>query len=52
MKMAVCLSGQLRQWDLAVDNQKWFWESAEQNGVDQIDYFIHTWSYSADRAGV
>ena len=50
--MAVCLSGQLRQWDLAVDNQKWFWESAEQNGVEQIDYFIHTWSYSADRAGV
>ena len=52
MKMAVCLSGQLRQWDLAVDNQKWFWETAQQSGVTQIDYFIHTWSYSADRAGV
>ena len=52
MRMAALLSGQLRQWELAVDNQKWFWESAEQNGVTEIDYFIHTWSYSADRAGV
>ena len=42
MRMAVCLSGQLRQWDLAVDNQKWFWETAEQSGVTEIDYFIHT----------
>ena len=50
--MAVCLSGQLRQWELALDNQKWFWESSEAAGVEQIDYFIHTWNYSGDREGV
>ena len=47
--MAVCLSGQLRQWELALDNQKWFWESSKAAGVEQIDYFIHTWNYSGDR---
>jgi len=52
MRMAVCLSGQLRQWELALDNQKWFWESSEAAGVEQIDYFIHTWNYSGDREGV
>ena len=50
--MAVCLSGQLRQWELALDNQKWFWESSKAAGVEQIDYFIHTWNYSGDREGV
>ena len=50
--MAVCLSGQLRQWELALDNQKWFWESSEAAGVEQIDYFIHTCNYSGDREGV
>ena len=52
MRMAVCLSGQLRQWELALDNQKWFWESSKASGVEQIDYFIHTWNYSGDREGV
>ena len=27
MRVAVCLSGQLRQWEIAKENQKWFWES-------------------------
>ena len=48
MKIAVCLSGQLRQWEMAKENQKWFWETS---GVE-IDYFIHTWDYSGDREGV
>ena len=48
MKIAVCMSGQLRQWDVAKENQKWFWETS---GVE-IDYFIHTWDYSGDREGV
>ena len=48
MKVAVCLSGQLRQWEIAKENQKWFWETS---GVE-IDYFIHTWDYSGDREGV
>ena len=52
MRMAVCLSGQLRQWELALDNQKWFWKSSKAAGVEQIDYFIHTWNYSGDREGV
>jgi hypothetical protein len=49
MKIAVLLSGQLRQWEYAKENQKWFWETS---GATQIDYFIHTWSYSGDRKGV
>ena len=48
MKIAVCMSGQLRQWEIAKENQKWFWNTS---GVD-IDYFIHTWDYSGDREGV
>ena len=48
MKIAVCMSGQLRQWEMAKENQKWFWETS---GVE-IDYFIHTWDYSGDREGV
>ena len=48
MKIAVCMSGQLRQWEIAKENQKWFWETS---GVE-IDYFIHTWDYSGDREGV
>ncbi len=48
MKIAVCMSGQLRQWKVAKENQKWFWETS---GVE-IDYFIHTWDYSGDREGV
>jgi len=49
MKIAVCLSGQLRQWELAHRNQRWFWETF---GADEVDYFLHTWNYSGDRAGV
>ena len=29
MKIAVCMSGQLRQWEIAKENQKWFWETSE-----------------------
>ena len=43
MKIAVCLSGQLRQWEIAKENQKWFWSSGPSS---QVDYFIHTWDYS------
>ena len=48
MKIAVCMSGQLRNWEIAKDNQKWFWDTS--NG--EVDYFIHTWNYSGDRKGV
>ena len=48
MRVAVCLSGQLRQWEIAKENQKWFWSTSGH----EVDYFIHTWSYSGDRAGV
>lgn len=50
MRIAVCISGQLRQWKLAVENQKWFWETANRPEVE-IDYFAHTWTYSWDREG-
>ena len=49
MKIAICMSGQLRQWNMAKENQKWFWETS---GITHIDYFIHTWNYSGDREGV
>jgi len=49
MKIAICMSGQLRQWEMAKENQKWFWETS---GITHIDYFIHTWNYSGDRVGV
>ena len=52
MKVAVCLSGQLRQWEIAKENQKWFWESCIGTEVKEVDYFIHTWNYSGDREGV
>ena len=52
MKIAVCMSGQLRQWEMAKENQKWFWETSKGLGVTQIDYFIHTWNYMGDREGV
>lgn len=48
MRIAVCLSGQLRQWEIAKENQKWFWNSSKEN----VDYFIHTWNYSGDRVGI
>lgn len=52
MRVAVCLSGQLRQWEMAKENQKWFWESCIGTEVKEVDYFIHTWNYSGDREGV
>jgi len=52
MKVAVCLSGQLRQWEIAKENQKWFWDSCIGTEVKEVDYFIHTWDYSGDREGV
>jgi hypothetical protein len=48
MKIAVCMSGQLRGWDIAKENQKWFWSTSNE----EVDYFIHTWNYSGDRKGV
>ena len=51
MRIAVCLSGQLRQWEMGVENQKWFWTTANREHV-QVDYFAHTWTYSWDRPGV
>lgn len=51
MKIAVCLSGQLRQWEMGVDNQKWFWSTANIP-EPEIHYFGHTWTYSWDRKGV
>ena len=48
MKIAVCMSGQLRNWEIAKDNQKWFWSTSGE----EVDYFIHTWNYSGDRKGV
>ena len=28
MRIAICMSGQLRQWEMAKENQKWFWETS------------------------
>lgn len=50
MRIAVCISGQLREWFRAKENQKWFWETIGDRG--EVDYFIHTWDYSGDREGV
>ncbi len=51
MRIAVCISGQLRKWKVAARNQKWFWTTANFPDV-QVDYFGHTWTYSGDREGV
>ena len=51
MKVAVCISGQLRQWRMAKDNHKWFWTTFNFPELE-VDYFIHTWSYSWDRPGI
>ena len=48
MKIAVCMSGQLRNWEIAKDNQKWFWDTSNE----EVDYFIHAWNYSGDRKSV
>ena len=48
MKIAICLTGQLRTWKEAYKNQQWFWETS---GVE-VDYFVHTWNYSQDRTAV
>jgi hypothetical protein len=55
MRIAVCLSGQLRQWKLGAKNQKWFWTTLNRHSQPvevQVDYFAHTWDYSWDRPGV
>tara|TARA_B110000858_G_C17801169_1_gene475378 strand:+ start:2796 stop:3590 length:795 start_codon:yes stop_codon:yes gene_type:complete len=55
MRVAVCLSGQLRQWHLGAKNQKWFWTTLNRNSQQvevEVDYFAHTWDYSWDREGV
>ena len=51
MRVAVCISGQLRKWKVGHHNQKWFWSTVNQPNV-QVDYFGHTWTYSGDRQGV
>ena len=51
MRIAVCLSGQLRKWELAYHNQMWFWKTANRPNV-QVDYFAHTWTYSWDREAI
>jgi len=48
MRIAICLSGQLRNWELAYKNQIAFWGK----GGHEVDYFIHTWNYSADRTSI
>ena len=47
-RVAVLLSGQLRNWEIAKDNQKWFWSTSGE----EVDYFIHTWNYSGDRTAL
>lgn len=44
-KIAVCLSGQLRTWKIAGPNIKRFF------GPD-VDYFIHSWTESAERTSI
>ena len=51
MKVAVCISGQLRNWQISKDNQLWFWTTINRPEL-QVDYFTHTWTYSQDREGV
>lgn len=48
MRIAVCISGQLRGWEVAYENQLWFWNTSGA----EVDYFLHTWDYSADRTAV
>ena len=48
MRIAVCLSGQLRNWELAYSNQINHWLYGEH----QVDYFTHTWNYSGDRTHI
>lgn len=47
MKIAICMSGQLREWEWAKENQRNFWYSDKHI----VDYFVHTWTNSADRNG-
>ena len=51
MRIAVILSGQMRGWKVAAENQRHFWTSG-YNGTLQVDFFTHTYSYSQDRTGV
>ncbi len=45
-KIAVCLSGQLRTWKSAAANIKRFFSDVD------VDFFIHSWSQSAERTGL
>lgn len=47
-RIAVCISGQLRNWRTCVANQKWFWTSSQC----EVDYFVHSWDYSMERTAV
>jgi hypothetical protein len=49
MLIAVCLSGQLRNWRIGWENQKWFWTA---NKDFKVDFFAHTWDYSKDRSAI
>lgn len=51
MRVAVLLSGQMRDWKAGSHNHKFFWTTAVQDDLE-VDYFIHTWDYSQDRTGV
>lgn len=41
-RVAVCFSGQIRDWQIASKNILHFF-SSPHNDVETIDYFIHTW---------
>ncbi len=44
MRIAVCLSGQLRNWELAYSNQINHW----LYGGHEVDYFTHTWDEATE----
>lgn len=51
-RIAVCLSGHIRNWKITCDNQKKFWNSCFINGSNEdiiIDYFFHTWDETTER---
>jgi hypothetical protein len=51
-RIAVCLSGHVRNWEVAFDNQKKFWSSCFISDLNEdiiIDYFFHTWDESTER---
>ena len=51
-RIAVCFSGHIRNWEMAADNQKKFWEECFINNSEDsvvVDYFFHTWDESTER---